>query len=214
MNPVLDISWLAQRHDINTIIDIGANDGAFGAYLAQLFAASVVHAVEPLEAHKEGLEARGFIVHPVALSDKTGDAPFHISDADAASSLLPLTPRCLSEYPQTRVCDETTVPTRRLDDAIGPLEGSLIKVDAQGAEGEIIAGGERTFRAASLVLIEVTFKPLYEDQALFNALHRDLDKLEFELIGFRSQHVSEKTGEPLFAHAIYENRSVATTVVA
>lgn len=208
MSSVLDISWLARSHDIRTIIDIGANDGAFGAYLEKLFSASVVHAVEPLEAHKAELEARGFVVHPVALSDKTGEAAFHISDADAASSLLALTPRCLSEYPQTEVREETTVPTRRLDDEIGPCEKSLIKVDAQGAEDAILAGGERTFRAASLVLIEMTFKPLYERQALFNELHRALDDLGFELIGFRSQHVSEQTGEPLFAHTVYANRSL------
>jgi hypothetical protein len=44
----------------------------------------------------------------------------------------------------------------------------LIKVDAQGAEAEIFDGGENIFLIAKVVLIEVCFIELYENQLLFN----------------------------------------------
>jgi hypothetical protein len=82
----------------------------------------------------------------------------------------------------------------------------LIKIDAQGAEREILRGGMLVISAARLVLIEMTFRPLYAGQALFNDVHRELDRLGFDLAGFRTQTVSVTSGEPLFGHAVYEAR--------
>lgn len=204
----IDIDWLARKRRVTALIDIGANSGEFATFLSQLFSVSLVHAIEPLPRHAASLKARNFTVHSIALSDREGTQTFHISAADSASSLLPLTPACLSEFPQVAVTDTIVVPVKRLDDVVAPIEGALIKIDAQGAEREIIKGGHETIRAASLVLIEMTYKPLYEGQALFNEIHRLLDDLGFELIAVRSQHMSATTGEPLFAHMIYENRAL------
>lgn len=63
---------------------------------------------------------------------------------------------------------------------------------------------------AAVILIEMTFLPLYEGQALFNGVHRRLDELGLELIGFRGQHASETKGEPIFAHTVYRNRTSDT----
>ena len=54
---------------------------------------------------------------------------------------------------------------------------------------------------ARVVLIKVCFKELYEKQVLFNDIHIRLTKLDFDLSGFKMQHVA-KDGRPLFAHCI------------
>ncbi len=188
------------------IIDIGANDGAFAAYLARTFSCERVIAIEPLPSRREQLVARGYEVHSAALSDHNGEALFYVSRADSASSLLPLTELCKSEYPQVATVDEVRVAVRRLDDLIQPIEGALVKIDAQGAELEILRGGKAAVSAAQLVLIEMTFKPLYAGQALFNDVHRELDVQGFDLAGFRTQTAAASSGEPLFGHAVYEAR--------
>jgi FkbM family methyltransferase len=205
MADLFDLRSIAHRCRISAIIDIGANNGAFASYLSQTFACERVIAVEPLPGRREELRAQGYEIHSVALSDRTGDAMFNISNADAASSLLPVTELCLSEFPQVAKVDQISVPVRRLDDIIAPVRSSLIKIDAQGAELAILRGGKQVISAARLVLIEMTFRPLYQGQALFNDVHRELDLLGFDLIGFRTQTLG-KSADPLFGHAVYETQ--------
>jgi FkbM family methyltransferase len=206
-----DVSWLKQGRSFPALIDIGANDGSFAGYLCRALDISRVIAFEPLASHAEALMRRGYEVHTLALGNPASlvDVAFHISGADSASSLLPLTQRCIDEYPQVALSRTVSVPLRRLDDVVAPIPGAVIKMDAQGAEADILDGGALTFGAAAIVLVEMTFVPLYEGQALFNAVHRRLDDLGFDMIGFRGQHQSATTGEPLFAHTVYRNRTVS-----
>ena len=209
MADLFDLRSIASRIRVPAIIDIGANDGAFAGYLSRTFACHRVIAIEPLPGRREQLLTRGYETHSVALSDHAGEAAFYVSAADAASSLLPLTDLCKAEYPQVATVNEICVPVRRLDDLIAPVAEALIKIDAQGAELEILRGGARVMSAARLVLVEMTFRPLYAGQALFNDVHRELDRLGFDLAGFRTQTVSVTSGEPLFGHAVYEARGRA-----
>jgi FkbM family methyltransferase len=209
MADLFDLRTIAARIRVPAIIDIGANDGAFAGYLSRTFACQRIVAFEPLPDRREQLLARGYEVHSVALSNRNGEAMLNISSADAASSLLPLTELCKAEFPQVATIDQLPVTVRRLDDLLGPIEGALVKIDAQGAELDILRGGQALIAAARLVLIEMTFKPLYAGQALFNDVHRELDRLGFDLAGFRTQTVSVTSGGPLFGHAVYEARGRA-----
>jgi FkbM family methyltransferase len=200
-------SWLANTQRFTSLIDIGASDGAFGAFLQRRFGIETVHAVEPLSHHEPALLQRNFIVHSCALSDREGVAELHITENDTGSSLLTPSAQCLAEYPQIRPVDRQQVQVRRLDDLpLDPLPGpTLIKVDAQGVEPAIIRGGKATFAKAHAVYIETSFVPLYEGSGLFADVHAELSALSFELRGFRAQHEAAD-GEPLFAHVIYLRR--------
>lgn len=202
-----DTAWLAARFRPEVLIDVGANDGAYGAFLQKQFGARVVHAFEPLPQYAGALAARRFVVHPVALSDRAGEADFHLNAYPAASSLLPTTDLCRKEYPQTARSSTCRVRLARLDDELpDPPQDSLVKIDAQGHEIQVIRGGRKVLSAARAILIEMTFMPLYEGQALFNKVHAELDALGFEMRGFLSQFRREGTGDPLFAHCAYVRR--------
>lgn len=200
-------TWLANTQRFKSLIDIGANDGAFGAFLQQKLGLEVVHAIEPLSRHASALSERGFVVHSCALSDREGVSELVVSENDSGSSLLPASERCLSEYPQIRPVSRETVQVRELDRLeLEPLPlPLLIKIDAQGAEAAIIRGGRDTFAKAAAVYIEMSFVPLYDGSALFGDVHAELSALGFDLRGFRAQHEAAN-GEPLFAHAIYLRR--------
>jgi FkbM family methyltransferase len=201
----MDLAFLKRGRRFRTLVDIGANDGAYGAHLREFFAIERVFAFEPLPAHAAGLSARGFEVHPVALAAAPGRAPFIVNRYDAASSLRRLTPATASEWPEAAEATTIEVEKARLDDRLlQPLERDvLVKVDAQGAEPEIIDGGRRVFGEAAVVLIETCFVALYEGQGLFDDIHRRLSALGLRLAGIKHQHIG-KDGRPLFAHAIYE----------
>lgn len=205
-----DLVWLSAQVQIESIIDIGANDGSYGEFLARLFGAKTVHAIEPNPEHSDILRRRGFMVHACAVGNGSSELMgFNVSASDGASSLRPLTDDCLAEYPEVRVVKRIQVPVLKLDDIFAETlpSGLLIKIDAQGAEREIIEGGRETFERADVVLIEQTFVPLYTGQALFNDIHRLLDEIGFELKGFKTQHMSKIDARPLFAHCVYVNRN-------
>lgn len=200
-----DLTWLAAHCHIRMIIDIGAHAGEYGAYLRGLFGAETVHAVEPNPQHAQNLQARGFKVHTVALGNVNLEAAeFKVSSYDAASSLRAFTARCLDEYPQVEGSTTIMVPVRRLDDLIVDIDHDLlIKIDAQGFESEIIQGGLAVFAKADVVLIEMSFVPLYEGQALFNEVHSLLASVGLHFVGIKQQHLSKSDGRPLFAHCVY-----------
>jgi FkbM family methyltransferase len=206
---VLDISYL-KKIEFKTLIDIGANNGEYGEFLKNIFNIKRVLAFEPLPDKLAILTAKGFEVFPIALHSESGDADFIVNQYDAASSLYSLTKTTMAEWPKVSELSVIKVKKSRLDDCVDQIESPLlIKVDAQGAEAEIIDGGENTFALAKVVLIEVSFIELYEKQSLFNDIHIRLTKLGFSLSGFKMQHVA-KDGRPLFAHCIYSKPELAT----
>lgn len=206
----MDLSFLGAGRRFQTLIDVGANDGAYGAYLQTLFSIPRVIAFEPLPDKAAQLRARGFEVHEAALDRTTGEVEFRINAYDAASSLRPVTDVLAAEWPHASEARIVRVRRARLDDLATDLaDDVLIKVDAQGAEAEIVEGGARTFERAAAVIVEQTFRPLYEGQALFNDVHARLAACGLSLVGFKSQHVG-KDGRPLFAHCVYERLGAAS----
>lgn len=203
----MDMSFLKVGRDFRSLLDIGANNGAYGDHLRKFFEIETVVAIEPLPNRRPELEALGFEVHSVAASDTNTTAKFRVNNYDAASSLLPLTKRTRTEWPEASESSEIDVEVVRLDDRLAGRNFGrdlLIKVDAQGLEPKIIRGAPQVFAQASVILIETIFVSLYEGDGTFNAIHAPLAELGFQLTGFRNQNVSKTDGRPLFAHCIYE----------
>lgn len=206
--------WVAAHAQVRTIIDIGANDGAYGAYLHGFFAAATVHAFEPLASSRAKLEALrdripGLTIHAVALSDEAGTATFFENEFSAASSLLRISDEARRAFPETDRAAAVTVPLARLDDVlpVDALERDiLIKIDVQGVEDRVIRGGQAIFSVASVVLIEMSFVPFYVGQPLFEEVHRLLEACGLRMAGFKNQINDPGTGRPLFAHCLYVRR--------
>lgn len=204
-------SWLKATQTFRTLIDIGANDGAFAAFLARQFLPDTTYVFEPLPRCRADLEARAATIPnlkiiPVALSDQSGRKPLYENSYHPASSLLRVSPVSKVEFPQTVDETPTIVEVARLDDVLEaqPLEPDIfIKIDVQGMEDAVIRGGQRVFGRAKCVLVEMSFVPMYEGQPLFEEVHRLLEGLGFRFAGIKNQIDSPKTGQPLFAHCFY-----------
>ena len=195
------IDWL-KRFSFPALIDIGANDGALGQALNTRFAFPVIHAFEPNPVHVDSLVAKGCQVHQVALGDQPGEADLLVTGYDAASSLFPITDFLQQQFPQVSFSHRERVRVARLDDEMAPIPGAMAKIDAQGAEQSIIRGGPKVLGAAKVVLIEMTFAPLYEGGSLFEEVHDELVAIGFKMAGFDRQS-TEPDGKPMFAHCFY-----------
>jgi FkbM family methyltransferase len=79
------------------------------------------------------------------------------------------------------------VQTHRLDDHAEQIgEVDLVKIDTQGAELDIIRGGQQTLRQALVIHTEVEFVPLYKSQPLFSDIDPAARAMGFSFLKFYS----------------------------
>lgn len=126
---------------------------------------------------------------------------FTLTNESMTSSLYaPNTPllslfNSLNEY--TIPVSTWEVQTRRLDD-IPELSGKrvdLVKIDVQGAEGDVFAGASKLLRNVIVIHTEVEFVPLYQGQPLYGDVARSLHKAGFVHHGFLG--IQGRTFKPL-----------------
>lgn len=210
-------TWLRTSGGISTILDIGANNGEFAEYLATFFNAKQTIAIEPLpgcaaQVRQRRKTIKNLTVLECAVSDCEGRAVLFENPYAPASSLLPVSKNSTEEFPQTAGEQKAVgVAVHRLDGLINANildKEVLLKIDVQGLEDKVIRGGEKTFRAAKFVLVEMSFVPMYEGQPLFEEVHALLADIGFRFAGIKNQIESPTTGQPLFMHCLYLNQGV------
>ena len=212
--PVLEFDvhvWLAKAYPVSTLLDLGANDGQHGAFIARYFRIGHAYFFEPQPRYAEALRAvaagiEHAEVFETALGDADGDAELHAMAHAPSSSLLPPDQQTLRAYPQHEVQQRVRVPVRRLDAVLADRalqDDILIKMDVQGFEDRVIRGGRTTFRRARIVLVEMSFVPLFAGQPLFEEVHALLVECGLRFAGMKNQHMMPGTQQPAFAHCVY-----------
>ncbi|QKZ11538.1 FkbM family methyltransferase [Spirosoma sp. KUDC1026] len=204
--------WIHDLH-INTILDIGANVGQAAINFCTLFPAAVVHSFEPIpdcfaQLKKVATAFPALSVHNFALGNETGQIDFHQNAYSPASSILPMSDEHIKSYPKTIESSTISVPIRRLDDIAAELNLSkqtrmLVKIDVQGYEKNVIAGGNNVIRSASIVVVETSIKSLYEGDSSFRDLYQLLSDLGFDYHGSLEQLIDPKTGAVLQQDAVF-----------
>ena len=203
--------WVRDTQNIQTVIDIGANNGDFAAFLYRFFKPKATYVFEPLASCAEDLRSKAssipnFYVFNLGLSDHTKREYLYENSYSPASSFLHVSEVSKLEFPQTSEETPKIVEVRPLDDLLDPklLEKNiLVKVDVQGFEDRVINGGKKVFSTAQCVLIEMSFAPMYDGQPLFEEIHSLLVNLGFRFSGFKNQISSSQSGQPLFGHCLY-----------
>lgn len=140
------------------VIDIGANIGFYTALLGTLVGPrGRVIACEPLDAVADALERtiaeNGFAdrvtLHRVALDAHAGSVLLRHAPVTINQGAAYLAPAAV--LPPGHV--DAAVAARTLDDVAGDAPCAFIKLDAEGAEPRIIAGGSATFARSRPVML-------------------------------------------------------------
>jgi FkbM family methyltransferase len=169
------------------VVDLGANEGDFSGAVLGLAPEARILAVEPGPGPRQRLEDRlgskpNVDIRPVAVAGQTGTATFRLTAHDHNSSLLQPRPESQERIGGGwEVVREIEVPTVALDDLVGEESVDVLKLDVQGAELEVIGGGRQTLARTRAVLLEMNLFSQYEGDATFDALHREMSELGFEL---------------------------------
>jgi FkbM family methyltransferase len=202
--------WL-QDFAIQTILDIGANEGQFAKKISSLFPTAQLHCFEPISGPFQKLKHNfqhnsNVTLHQFALGEVEENRIINLNEYSPSSSFLNMEENHKKSFDfaiNTTACD---VNIKRLDSLDLKLKGPiLIKIDVQGFEDKVIAGGVDFIKSASIIIIEVTFKPLYEKQPMFDNIYQTLTLLGFSYNGNFEQLLSPVTGEILQGDAIFIN---------
>ncbi len=216
---LLNQPWLLKAN-INTVLDIGANIGEFASSIHELLHKAVIYSFEPLDDCCEKLRTRmkkveKFEAFNIALADFNGELAFHRNEHLPSSSPLSMTDLHKQNYPHTTNDTITKVKSAKLDDIAKNLkivDNLLIKIDVQGFEDKVIAGGKNTIKRASVLILETSFRTLYKGQSLFEDIYNSL-KTDFRYMGALGNIRSNKIdGSPLFEDSIFVKKSSSVCI--
>ena len=204
-----------------TCFDIGGNIGAVSTHLARKVGKTgQVHAFEPVPAlrarlqknlARNGCETR-VTVHPLALSNTTGEAHLAIASVNADNQGL----ASLVASGNDRLTSTVTVQTATLDDFVAARRINridFIKMDIQGAEILLLEGAQQTLSALRPDLI-LEVSP--QDMAGIGKTSRNLLEM-IEAVGYRI-HELRSDGTPgalIQAHAVppdFERENIFCTM--
>ena len=205
--------WI-EKYTIRTVLDIGANEGNFASVMAQRFSDARIYSFEPLSdmfahfiAATAACRASRCRAFNVALGVENGSTQIHRSPYAPSSSLLKMAELHKDAFPNTagpEIVEEIKI--RRLDDMAGEMDlqdGIFIKIDVQGFELKVVAGGRNTISRAAAVIIETCFAPLYEGQPIFDDVYQVMKGLGFRYMGNWEQLEHPQTRQILCADAIF-----------
>jgi FkbM family methyltransferase len=164
---------------IETILDIGANSGHFALAINTILPNAKIYSFEPLPECFEDLQSQtknilNIQAFNIALGDHSGSLAFRRNAHNLSSSFLEMTDLHKTAFPETVDSEVTEVMIERLDDFAQTLKVKnplLVKIDVQGFEDQVLAGGMRTITQANVIIIETSFCPLYENQPLFDDIY-------------------------------------------
>ncbi len=179
-SPDAQLQTLLKTLAIDLVLDIGANTGQYGASLRELGYAGRIVSFEPLATAHAALLANssgdpGWTIAPrAAIGDSDGEITINIAGNSASSSVLPMLESHRQAAPHSAYIGRDVVPIARLDSIapglIGTPERMLVKIDTQGYETQVLAGGSATIAAAIAVQVELSLIPLYDGQPEFAAM--------------------------------------------
>ncbi|MDZ7957617.1 MAG: FkbM family methyltransferase [Aulosira sp. DedQUE10] len=200
-------------HELNiaTVIDIGANIGQFAISINAVLPKAQIYSFEPIPDCFNQLKAsmvgiKNFTAFNLGIGDQTGDLVFQYNTYSESSSFLQMAHLHKTAFPETSDSHPINVKIEKLDVVAQQIlltEPLLIKIDVQGYEDKVLAGGESTIKRAKLIIIETSFTSLYKDQPLFEDIYSQLKKFGFVYAGTFDQLYNPLNGKILQADSIF-----------
>ena len=198
---------------VKTLVDVGAGDGGFLLPALNFYKPEKWLAIEMLPERADRLceiaaasNGAGSVAC-VAVGDEFGPIPAHVTPHIDSSSLLEINPESEKMYGYSA---GRMTPNRKVAVSMSMLDSlcidlgeiDLVKVDVQGYEGRLIAGGQQTLARTRAVIIEELFVQHYFGQATPEEIEHALNALGFKLVRWLEKNYN-KEGILLQGDALY-----------
>lgn len=211
---LLRLRWLKEMQ-IKTVLDVGANEGQFASLMRSLLPEAMIYSFEPIPScfatmQEKFINDNAFKCFNFAIGDKEEVIEMHINNFTPSSSLLEIDELHVENFKHTANATLHPIQVKTLDSVAGELtldKPYMVKIDTQGYEDKVISGGQRILAEADVVFIELSYKPLYKGQTLFNDIYTRMQQLGFDYHGNFEELLSPKNGEVLQSDGIFIKRT-------
>jgi len=184
----IELENLIKGLDVKIIIDIGSNKGQFILLTEKLLNCKKIYSFEPIkeliEKQKKFFSYRDNInFYNFALGQKTEKKKFFLTKRKDSSSFLKINENINNaDY---LIENEINVNIHCLDNIINNQDLSdttLVKIDVQGYELEVLKGSLRILKKIKFILIEVSENEIYKNQALSSDIINFLKQKNFSIL--------------------------------
>jgi FkbM family methyltransferase len=206
------IAYLLRKHNIDLVLDVGANKGQFAQELLKSGFPGEIISFEPLPAIYEELNVntkkhRKWKAENLALGDEQGTITINVSENTESSSVLPMLSTHYELAPEAKYVNTISVPITTLDEYISSKssasENIYLKIDVQGYEDSVINGGLNALKKVKVLQLEISFTPLYEKSLLYYTMMEKLEKMGFSIYSLMPAFTDYKTGQIFQVDAVY-----------
>jgi FkbM family methyltransferase len=202
--------------DIDLILDIGANVGQFAQSVLDNGYSGKIISFEPIKNCHEKLtqkakSVKNWVIYDQgAIGSKEEWVEINISKNSVSSSILGIKKAHIEGEPDSKYIAKEKVKVRRLDDVIRAedfFKKIFIKIDVQGFEMEVLKGGQNVLNQASLVSIELSLVPMYENNGIiYTDVIKYMEDHGFYLFGVQTGFVNKETGQVLQADGLFAKK--------
>jgi FkbM family methyltransferase len=202
-NNVLRRSAILKNHNVNLIIDVGANTGFFGNEIRRSGYMGEIISFEPLGDAFEKLKETSnsdtsWKVYNYALGAENSTQQINISANSHSSSILEI----LDTHTQAEVTasyiGKQEIQIKTLDSVFNDISGKtneiFLKIDTQGFELNVLKGATSSLSYIKTIQLEMSLLPLYEGQPLYNEIMDFLHSHNYRLIDVEPGFADSKTG--------------------
>lgn len=192
---------------IDTVLDIGANEGQFGEELRAGGYRGTIVSFEPMsDAHVKLLarsqgDPKWHVASRSAIGAGHGTVELNVAGNSVSSSILPMLEAHSKAAPDSVYSTKESVPLKPLDEAAKPFlqeaGNILLKIDTQGYEWQVLDGAPELLARSRAVLLELSLLPLYEGQRLWQECITRLQAAGLTLWALEPVFVDSQSGRTL-----------------
>ncbi len=198
---------------IDTVLDVGANEGQFGKDLRGTGYKGRIISFEPLSsAHqlllKNTQSDKNWLVHDrAALGDVDGDATINIAGNSVSSSIMAMTTAHETAAEGSAYVSSETIEVQQLDSIadryLSPNNRTFLKIDTQGFESQVLDGAKNTLKNIQGVLLETSLLELYKGQMLWQDMIQRMEAEGFTVWAVERGFTDPANGQTLQCDIIF-----------
>lgn len=202
--------------NVDTLFDIGSNEGQFVKSLRHAGYDNKVVSFEPLSAAYKKLVANSiaddqWYVHPrCAIGCHKANVEINISSNSVSSSILELCEVHKDNAPNSTFIGKESTNVVCLDSVaseyLKPNSRAFIKIDTQGYELDVLKGCKKTLDDTVGLTCELSLTELYKGQALWTEIVKFLESNDFYIWALQRGFSNAQTGQWFQMDGIFVNR--------
>jgi FkbM family methyltransferase len=156
-----------ENRGVKVVYDVGANVGQFGIGLRQRGYDGKIFSFEPVKSAFDALKSvaatdKSWNVLQCAIGSETGEVWVNVSVNTQFSSIKSLSEKAASVDPDSGIVGREKVVCTTLDELAASQGPTLIKIDTQGFEREVVKGAPRALSQAVGVFMELPIIDVYD----------------------------------------------------